>query len=70
MVGLFDIVTLPSARRRGVGRRLVTSMLAWARDEGATDGYLQVVATNAPAIALYRQLGFDEAYRYHYRQAA
>ncbi len=70
MVGLFDIVTLPSVRRRGVGRRLVTSMLAWAREEGATDGYLQVVATNAPAIALYRQLGFDVAYRYHYRQAA
>jgi GNAT superfamily N-acetyltransferase len=67
MVGLFDIVTVPAARRRGAGRRLVSSLLAWGRAEGAKRAYLQVVATNAPAIALYEQFGFGEAYRYHYR---
>jgi ribosomal protein S18 acetylase RimI-like enzyme len=67
MVGLFDIVTVPAARRRGAGRRLVSSLLAWGRSEGATAAYLQVVATNAPAIALYERFGFREAYRYHYR---
>lgn len=69
MVGLFDIVTDTAVRRQGYGRRLVTSLLAWGRTEGATEAYLQVVASNAPAIALYRELGFVEAYRYHYRQA-
>lgn len=68
-VGLFDIVTLAGARRQGAARRLVTALLAWASDRGARNAYLQVVAQNAPAIALYRQLGFAVAYRYHYRIA-
>lgn len=68
-VGLFDIVTSPAVRRTGAGRRLVTSLLAWGRQQGATASYLQVVAANAPAIALYRSLGYSEAYRYHYRAA-
>jgi GNAT superfamily N-acetyltransferase len=67
MVGLFDIVTVQSVRRRGAGRRLVASLLAWGWSKGAAAAYLQVVATNAPAVALYQEFGFREAYRYHYR---
>jgi ribosomal protein S18 acetylase RimI-like enzyme len=67
MVGLFDIVTVPAARRRGAGRRLVRSLLAWGRAQGASRAWLQVVAGDGPAIALYDRLGFGEAYRYHYR---
>jgi GNAT superfamily N-acetyltransferase len=70
MVGLFDIVTAPHARRQGVARRLVEALLAWGRTERATGAYLQVVATNLPAITLYRSMGFAEAYRYHYRIAS
>ncbi len=68
-VGLFDIVTTPAARRQGAGRRLVQSLLAWGVAAGCDEAYLQVVATNAPALALYRELGFAENYRYHYRIA-
>ncbi len=69
-VGLFDIVADPSRRRAGHGLRVVNGILAWGRGHGATQAYLQVVATNAPAIALYERLGFVEAYRYHYRLPA
>jgi ribosomal protein S18 acetylase RimI-like enzyme len=68
-VGLFDIVTAPASRRQGAGRRLVGHILHWARNAGATSAYLQVVAANAPAISLYRGIGFRDAYRYHYRIA-
>ena len=66
-VGLFDIVTLPQARRQGAARRLVEALLAWGQAAGAREAYLQVMAANSAAIALYRSLGFVEAYRYHYR---
>ena len=47
---------------------LMLSALKWARQRGARDAWLQVEADNAPALALYRSLGFDEVYRYHYRR--
>lgn len=57
-----------ATRRRGFARRLVATLMAWARDEGAQAACLQVEADNAPALALYRQLGFDkDLYRYLYR---
>ena len=34
---------------------------------GARVAWLQVEASNEVAVALYRSIGFVEAYRYHYR---
>ncbi|WP_035060302.1 GNAT family N-acetyltransferase [Andreprevotia chitinilytica] len=65
---LFDIVTTPLARRQGYARRLVSSLLAWGRETGATQGLLQVVAANAPAVELYAGFGFAEQYQYWYRR--
>lgn len=67
LAGLFEIATHPSARGQGHGRRLVMAALRWARARGAGYAWLQVEADNVPAISLYRQLGFIEIYRYHYR---
>ncbi|MBM3521864.1 MAG: GNAT family N-acetyltransferase, partial [Alphaproteobacteria bacterium] len=68
-VGLFDIVTMAAARRRGLGLRLVRSLLAWASRHGAEHAYLQVVEANTAAQRLYARLGFATAYGYHYRVA-
>ena len=66
-LGLFDIVVSPNHRRQGYGSRLVEGLMAWGRESGAEQCYLQAFNENAPAIAMYEQLGFQTQYRYHYR---
>jgi ribosomal protein S18 acetylase RimI-like enzyme len=59
----------PSQRRRGLAHRVLATLLDRARDEGASNAALQVMADNAPAIALYRGLGFGHhLHNYHYRR--
>lgn len=66
LAGLFDLVTAENRRGLGHGTALVLAALHWARLRGARYGWLQVEATNAPALALYEKLGFTELYRYRY----
>lgn len=67
LVGVFDVVTAPDARRRGYATLACASLLSWAWQHGAQVAYLQVTADNAPAIASYRKFGFATVYTYHYR---
>lgn len=66
-VGLYDIVVAPDLRGLGLGRRLVSTLMAWGREEGASRAYLQMREGNEVAHALYRSLGFDFAHRYTHR---
>ena len=66
-VGLYDIVVSPELRGIGLGRRVVTSLMAWGRDRGAHTAYLQVREDNEVARSLYAMLDFEEAYRYTHR---
>lgn len=69
LAGIFELETEPALRRQGHGRAVLSTALKWAVAQGADTAWLQVVADNAPAIGLYREAGFDEAYRYCYRTA-
>lgn len=65
-MGLFDVLVMPQARRRGLARKVTESLHAWAWDHGARFAYLQVVATNAAAMPLYQAQGFRTVYDYEY----
>jgi ribosomal-protein-alanine N-acetyltransferase len=62
-VELLLCATAPAWRRRGVGRTLVDRVAATARSRGARRLFLEVRATNAPALALYAACGFDRVGR-------
>jgi ribosomal-protein-alanine N-acetyltransferase len=55
---VLDVVTAPEVRRTGFGRALMVEALADAGRRGANRAMLEVRRSNAPAIALYRSLGF------------
>ena len=46
-------------RRIGIGRALMTALDGWASAAGIHRVQLDVVASNTPAIALYRQFGYE-----------
>jgi ribosomal protein S18 acetylase RimI-like enzyme len=68
LAGLFEVATNAKVRGRGYGRRVVLSALKWAKLRGAKLAWLQVEANNEVAIALYRSIGFEAVYGYHYRR--
>jgi GNAT superfamily N-acetyltransferase len=55
---LISMWVAPEARRGGVGSSLVDNVVGWARGQGLGRLILDVVETNAPAIALYSRKGF------------
>ncbi len=67
LAGVFDVVTAPDHRDQGLATLACASLLNWAWGRGAHHAYLQVDAGNAPALAVYRKLGFATAYTYCYR---
>jgi GNAT superfamily N-acetyltransferase len=66
-LGIYEVATLPSARRQGAGSAIVAALAAWGLERGARRAYLLVLEDNAPANALYARLGFSRAYGYRYR---
>jgi [ribosomal protein S18]-alanine N-acetyltransferase len=61
-----EILTLGVSKqwqRHGIGRRLVEAMARAAKKADARRLHLEVSAANAPALVLYKRLGFEEAGR-------
>ena len=58
-----------SARRQGMGKRMMQIALTWAEGQGARELVVLTVKANKPAQQLYRNMGFRDVAHYHYRQA-
>lgn len=56
---LWGMYVRPAARGRGIGRRLLQTAVAHARDLGATSLRLSVTSASERAIQLYADLGFE-----------
>lgn len=55
------MVAVPSARRGGVASTAIALMLAWAADAvGVRRVVAKVGCDNAPSLAMFRRLGFDD----------
>jgi ribosomal protein S18 acetylase RimI-like enzyme len=66
-VGFTAIEVDPLARRLGHGRAVMVALTEWAATRGAVRAWLEVLADNHAALALYGSLGFAEHHRYSYR---
>jgi len=62
-VHLLNLAVRPEYRRLGLARRLLRTMLALGRRDGARAFFLEVRADNLEALNLYHSLGFEAAGR-------
>jgi ribosomal-protein-alanine N-acetyltransferase len=53
-----DIAVRPDLQRRGLGEAMMRWALVWFRQEGMRRAWLDVLLGNAPALSLYKKLGF------------
>jgi len=60
---LENIVVAPSARRKGLGMRLLGALLAAARETNSSAIFLEVRESNAAARTLYEKASFEPAGR-------
>jgi N-acetylglutamate synthase len=67
--GLYSLATRPECRQRGHARQVIGTLAVQALRTGAKHLWLQVVASNDNAVALYRTLGFEVASGYSYWMA-
>lgn len=60
---LFNIAVDPDFQRRGFGRQLLQHLIDELIKRNVLTLWLEVRASNLPAIALYEQLGFNQVSR-------
>ena len=65
-LGVHGMRTAAAQRGRGLAGRLLRVMAREAAQRGISQAFLQVDASNAPALALYQRLGFSTAWAYAY----
>ncbi len=58
--GITNVVVRDDARNQGIAYKMLTELMQRAEKEGVKEYTLEVRKSNAPAIVLYRKLGFTE----------
>lgn len=56
---MMNVAVAPAARRRGIARQLIETLVGELKQRGSHSLSLEVRASNAPAIALYAAMGFQ-----------
>lgn len=69
-IGITAVEVDPTRRRQGLAGAVMRALRDWGLQRGATRGYLQVSADNAPAVTLYEGLGYWRHHDYRYRRDA
>lgn len=57
---IHDLAVAASARRRGIGRALLTAALEWLREQNAARVLLGTATQNTAAQKLFREFGFRQ----------
>jgi ribosomal protein S18 acetylase RimI-like enzyme len=65
-LGLSAVEVEVGQRRHGLGSAVVDALLAWGSARGARSAYVQVLADNDAALALYARRGFRTHHGYRY----
>jgi N-acetylglutamate synthase len=65
-VGLSAVEIDPGRRGQGIGTAVVAALLEWGASLGARSAYLQALADNDAALALYERFGFRTHHAYKY----
>jgi GNAT superfamily N-acetyltransferase len=65
-LGLSAVEVDPSLQGRGLGSSVVAALLAWGATRGARSAYIQTLADNEAARALYARFGFSTHHAYRY----
>lgn len=68
-LSLHGLRTAASQRGRGLAGRMIRAMALEAQRRGIAHAFLQVDASNEPALALYRRAGMTTAWSYAYWRA-
>ena len=63
---IFGVLVYESMRGKGYGRRLLDAVLGELSRRSAREAVLEVFSENAPAVGLYKSLGFSTAERIDY----
>jgi N-acetylglutamate synthase len=65
-LGVSAVEVEAGRRRQGLGSDVVDALLAWGSACGARSAYVQVLADNDAALALYARRGFRTHHAYRY----